>query len=105
MRLRRMDPGLRAESLLPAAIEAAKRHGFLHVTRAQIADQAGCSAALVSRYFGTMPDLRRTIMRYAVKHEVVELVAQGLAAKHPHALRASEGLRQRVAEYFKKGMT
>lgn len=98
-----MDPRLRAKSLMPAAIEAAKRYGFADVTRQQIADQAGCSPALISKHLGTMPTLRRDLMRYAVRHEIVEIVAQGLGARSPYALRAPEALRRRVATYLTRG--
>ncbi len=92
----RTDPALRRDHILDAAIELAKRSSYDKITRDAVADRAGISVALVSRYFGTMPQLKRAIMWAAVTREVPEIIAQGLAQKDKHAAKAPEGLKSRA---------
>lgn len=72
----------------------AEKNGYTRVTRDEVAAHAQCSPALVSHYLGTMPDLRRDVMRAAVKRGILPVIAQGLAAKDRHALKASEELKK-----------
>ena len=39
-----------------------------------------------------MTQLRRNIMRVAVKHEILSVIAYGLATNNPHALKADRDL-------------
>jgi hypothetical protein len=76
-------------------LRLARSAGLANVTREQIATEAGVAAGLVSLRLGTMPALRRSVMRAAVAQEVLEVVAEGLAARDPYALAAPLELRQR----------
>ena len=76
--------------LIDSALEVAKTEGYTRMTREQIATQAGCSTGIVSKYLGTMPAMRRTIMRAAVHGGVHAVIVQGLAVRDPHALAASD---------------
>ena len=97
MRKKRLPPEQRREAILMAAIELAALYGYQELTRDGIALHAGVSMGLVTRYFPTMQQLRRDVMRHAVKREILPIVACGLAIRDPHALRASEDLRRRAA--------
>lgn len=90
MARQRLKPELRREVLLDHALAAARQYGYAKVTRQQIATTASCSTGLVSSYFGTMPDLRRTLMRAAVTREILDIVADGLALRDPFAMRAPD---------------
>lgn len=59
----RIHPELRKDQILNVAVEIAKRIGYEKITREEIAVQAGVSMGSVTRYFGTMKKLRRTIKR------------------------------------------
>ena len=76
--------------LIDSALEVAKTEGYTRMTRDQIAAQAGCSTGIVSKYLGTMPAMRRTIMRAAVHGGVHAVIVQGLAVRDPHAMAASD---------------
>lgn len=78
------------------ALRLAKTHGLARLTRDQIANDAGVAPALVSLRLGTMPQMRRTVMRAAVAGSVLEVVAEGLAQRpaDPHALAAPAEMRQ-----------
>jgi AcrR family transcriptional regulator len=94
---KRQQPDDRRQQILAAAIVvAAKPGGLGKLTRELVAAQVGCVPALISRYFGTMPSFKRTIMRSAIAAENLSIIAQGLAAGDPHARKATPELKQRA---------
>lgn len=92
----RLKPKDRKAQILDAMLDEAEASSYVRVTREGIAQRAGCSPNLVSNYFSTMPQLRRTLMRAAVKGERLKIVAQGIVMEDKHALEAPEDLRQRA---------
>lgn len=92
-------PGPEREAqILAAALTAAERFGYTRFTLQQVADEAKVDKTLPLHYFGTMVQLRRKVMRAAIKREVLAVVAQGLAIRDPHAQKAPPELRQRALE-------
>jgi AcrR family transcriptional regulator len=91
-----MNPADRKKQILEVAVTLSKKQGYQHVTREDIARGAECATGLINRYFGTMPQLRRAVMRWAVKHGELAIVAQGIVAKDPQALKAPDDLKQRA---------
>ncbi len=83
----------RREAIMTAALTVATKVGYMTMTRDQIAAEADCSPGLVSAYLGTMPAMRRAVMRAAVTRKVLPVVAQGLAMRDKHAMGAPEGVR------------
>lgn len=98
--MKRLHPIDRRALVLDAALHTAQRHGCRRMTRDQIAARAEVSPSLVSLYLGTMPKLRRLVMREAVKREIVPIVAEGLADRDPAALAASADLRRLAAAHL-----
>ena len=96
MNKKRLSPKVRRESILIAALDLAKTHGYNRITRDAIAEHAGVSMGLVTRYFHTMQQLRRTLMRAAIKSEILEIVAQGLASNDVYAQNAPDELKERA---------
>ncbi len=94
----RTSPALRTDSILNAAVELAREVGYRHITRDAIAGRAGVSMGLVSRYFGTMAQLKKEVMRRAVKQQILEIIAQGLANNDDHAQKAPKGLKQQAVK-------
>lgn len=88
------------EALMSAALHVATRDGYQNMSRTAIAEQAGCSPALISRYFGTMPQLRRSVMRAAVTRGDKRVLAQGLVAGDPNAHEASQGAKRGALAAF-----
>ncbi len=74
--------------------------GYHKMTRDHIADAAGCSVGLVSKYFGTMVKLKRSVMRAAVNQEVLEIVAEGLATGDKCARKAPQELKEKAVALF-----
>ena len=95
-----VDPIMRRNQILNVAIELAKKSGYSSISRNDVADNAGVSMSLINRYFKTMPQLRRAVMRAAVVNEVLEIIAQGLVNKDAHALKASDELKSRALQLY-----
>ena len=93
----RQTPRQRKAALLDAALVVATSAGYAHMTREAIAAHAAVSPALISHHLGTMPQLRRAVMRAAVTRQMAPIVAQGLAAKDPQAQKAPDHLKQQAA--------
>ena len=90
----------RTAALLATALTLAARTGWRALTRDALASAAGVSPALISARLGTMDTLRRSVMRAAVRARVVSVVAEGLLARHPAALRADAALRAECAQWM-----
>lgn len=98
--MKRLPPNDRRALVLEAALHTAEHKGYRRMTRDLIAVRAEVSPSLVSLYLGTMPQLRRVVMREAIKREIVPIVAAGLAERDPAALRAGPALRARAAAHL-----
>ena len=95
---KRQKPDVRKDQILIAAVELAKEVGYNKMTRDAIAIKAGVSMGLVTHYFETMNQLRRDVMRYARKHEIPAIIAQGLVNNDQHARKAPPELKNKAAE-------
>src|SRR5258707_673693 len=98
--MKRLPPNDRRALVLEAALYTAEQRGYRRMTRDHIAARADVSPSLVSLYLGTMPQLRRVVMREAIKREIVPIVAAGLAERDPAALRARQSLRARAVAHL-----
>lgn len=94
---KRFDKNLRRQEILEAAVRVAEKcGGFSNLTRLNVANEALCSEGLVSRYFGTMPQFKRDIMRVAIKNRNLSIIAQGIGTGNRQALNIDEGLKREV---------
>jgi len=93
----RLKPDDRKLQILRAALIVASKDGGLStLSRQEVAKEAGCAESLVSRYFGTMVEFKRTIMRAAVHNQILSVVAQGLAMGDKHAQKADPELKSKA---------
>lgn len=97
MKSKRLPPSDRKAALLQAALSLAERGHYAHITRDAIATSAGVSSGLVSKYLGTMPKMRRLLMRHAVKAGNLVVIGQGLSQGDQFAKRAPADLRAAAA--------
>lgn len=88
----------RIAQILRAALDVAEKVGYNRMTRDEIAALAGIPPTLINYHMGTMPDLRRDVMREAVRVERLPVIAQGLAHRDRHAMKAPEDLRRRALQ-------
>ena len=92
----RANPVLRKDHILNIAVLLSKEVGYTRITRDRVAEAAGVSVGLVTRYFGTMGQLKTAIMRRAIKQGITEVIAQGLANGDEHAKKADPQLKEKA---------
>jgi len=86
MASKRYNPTIRQEMILKAAIAVANQPGgWLSLTRAAIAVEADCSDGLVSRYLGDMDNIRRRVMKAAIKDGNTDVIMQSVVAHDGYA--------------------
>ena len=98
MKIRRGED-VRKVEILDAALKLAANVGYKHITREALAEEAKCSTGLVTRYFGTMVQLRRAIVSAAITRQDLTVIAQGITAKEPKALGINDDLKLRALEH------
>ncbi len=98
---KRKDSKTRKAEMISAALLEAEENGFTNLTRRSIAARCGVAEPLVNHYLGTLPQLKRTIMRAAVTQEVIKIIAEGLATCNPYAQQASEKLKKQAIASIK----
>lgn len=95
----KLEARARIAQILKAALELCGDGAhYVRITRDEIAKKAGIPSSLVAYHCGTMADLRRDIMREAVRVENLPVIAQGLAARDRQALKAPEEVQRRALE-------
>lgn len=90
---KRALPELRKENILACALGLSEKKGYLNLKSEELAEAAGITHPNIFRLFGTMAQLRKDIMRKAVKSKNLKVIAQGLAANDPHAKKADAELK------------
>ena len=95
---KRKHPEERKRQILDAAVEVAREHGYIKMTREQVTSRIGVSPSLIRKYYITLLDLQDAVMREAVRLGIPEIVLQGLAAKDPIAHGAPASLKAAALE-------
>ena len=93
------DTTVRSDQILDAAITLAVAFGYDKVTREQIAMTADCSVGLVSKYYGTMLQLKRAIVSAAIVRENLTIIAQALVDNHTKVKSAPDELKRRAMSH------
>jgi AcrR family transcriptional regulator len=97
---KRAEPAARRRHILACAVELAAEGHYRDVTRDQIAARAGISPGLITRCFTTMPQLRRDIVRAAIRDEVLPVIAQAIAHGDKRAAKLSPEVKQKALSSF-----
>ena len=98
----RLSPAARTAALLHVALRLAAANGLHALTHASIASAAGVTNGLVVARLGTMEQVRRSVMRAAVRERCVPVVAEGLARRDVHAGKADSELRELAAAWVRQ---
>lgn len=94
-------PKERTAELVAVALRVAAAKGWRTLTHAQVADAAGVSQGLVVARLGTKTDMLRSVMRAALREGSIPVVAEGLAARDKHAMKADPALRALAADWVR----
>ena len=89
-------------SILAACLVLAERFGYRNITREAIAAASSVPPSVVSYHLGTMVELRRHVMREAVRCRSLPVIAQGLVMRDRHALKAAVELQEAAMQSFVK---
>jgi len=98
----RTNPKDRKQQILNAAISVARDKNYSTITREDIANRAQVSTGSVARYFGTMCQVRRAIMRAAIQKEILPIIAQGLVGNDKNAEKAPAQLKEKAMKSYYK---
>lgn len=102
MTQRRYDPEIRKEAILTIACGLVVNGAtYYKLSREKIAAALDVSEGTIQYHFCTMKNLRRAMMRHAIKHEVLLVIAQGLAARDVYAGKAPQELKNRAIDSLK----
>jgi len=80
--------------ILNAAIKLANKKGYRNITRDCVAHRAKVSPALVNHYFGTIRQLQKCVLIFAIENRVHNLIVQGLTLRDPLALKIPSWLKE-----------
>jgi hypothetical protein len=95
----RTDPTLLRAHVLTIALSLAEDVTYTELLRGVVASRAGVHPATVYRMFPSCRHMDAAVMDAAVARGNVRVLAQGLAARDPVALRAPVALRTAAAEW------
>jgi len=98
----RKNPIERKEQLLREAILLSKKIGYRQITREAVAIQSRVSFSLISAYFGTIENLKYSVLETAINERIIEIIAQGLSLNDPQTAALSRDLKMEVARYMSK---
>lgn len=98
----RMPPKKRQTEMIQTALELAEKIGFGNLTRENIGHACGLVPSMVNARFGTMTEMRRTIIRAAIKNETLPVIAYLIATNHPAAKNIPSDLKFRALAHLTK---
>jgi len=73
----------RKNEIIVAATEAARDVGYQNIQRVDVARIADCATGTVNHYYGTMKQLKRAVVRYAIEQEDHSIIAQAVMNNDP----------------------
>jgi len=86
---------------MDAAIAVANKKGYKEMRREDIVMEANVSEGLVLRCFNPMIQMRKAVMRYAIKNKHYQVIVQGIAVNDPVAKRIPPSLKLEALESVK----
>lgn len=88
--------------ILATAVLLARDKGLRKFSRAEVAKRSKMASATVSYHFGDMHALRREVVEFAIKNEVLAVLADARTDRDSAELytRMSTELKQKVAAYI-----
>ena len=99
----RLSPEKRTRNILAVAINLAIEHGYMNLTRHMISTAAGCSPALIHVYWATVEDLRKTVLRAAIRQGIYSIIAQGISVNDQETADLSADLRYATSQWIAGG--
>ncbi len=86
----------RRAHVLAVAYEMAAELGYQWISRDPVASRAKVAQGSIQFLFGSMKELKREVLREAIRREDLAILAQGLADGSPIAHSAPEDMKKRA---------
>lgn len=99
MKRRRIAPSERREEIIAGAMIAAEIFGYHVMTIDQIAGMAHTSPSLIGWYFKTIANLRKVVIRRAIKDKKLLIIAQGIVNSDPTTVKIDSKLKKKAVTY------
>jgi len=88
----------RVAQILQAALAVAQTVGYNRMTRDQIAAHCGIPSSLIAYHCGTMVELRRSLVRHAIKTNNLVVLAQAIVAKDSRVKNLPDDIKRAALE-------
>ncbi len=89
------------ERIIKVACDLAIKNGYQKLTRELIAEYAETSIPLINYYYGGIENVKDEVLKYAIKNEIVPILAQGLSLRDKRTLKISQALKNKASQYIK----
>ena len=99
---RRMPPEDRKELILIHAVLLAEKIGYDRVTRAQVAGLLKISPSLINRYYPTVRDLHKAVLRRAIEDDWQKIIALAVVNKDPCVKNMKKADKAAAVKYLSK---
>ena len=96
----RINPLVRKQKILDAAIQLSISSGYRNITRKDVALASDSAQGLVGRYFKTIANLRQEVLKEAVQREIIPILVENLSAREFDRIQLSTELKQKVINYL-----
>lgn len=90
-------------SMLTAALDISREHGYNRITRQEVARRAGCSEALVSCYLGSVSEIKTRALLHARELGAWDVVSQGVVLNDPALDDMTDGEKADSLQRFQEG--
>jgi AcrR family transcriptional regulator len=98
----RLDPTERKKQIIEQAMKLSESIGYKNITRGMIAAKLKISGALITKYFKNTQNLKKCVLKEAIKLEKINILAQGMGNRDSLVLKLPELLKEKVIRYIVK---
>jgi len=99
-RRRENNRQVRKIEILNHAVELAKSMGCVNLTGETVATAAGISRSLIGFYFGGIENLKREVVKFSIKHEILPVLSQVISINDVWSKSINARLKRKVIRYL-----
>jgi len=82
--------------ILQVGCDLAEKTHYNNITRKTLARRCGTATGNISRIMGSMDELKRDVIKYALANDREVVIAQAIMSKHPAISHLSNNFRREV---------
>lgn len=100
MRAKQMPAKERKEQLIRLGLQMALKQGYHRIKLQEVADASSLCTGSVLYYFTPFTEFKNAVLRRAIKDEITEIIAQGMASNDPITADLPKELKTKVLNYL-----